>query len=108
MNEQPTKSRSMGEIKALMLLEQYVTSILNKLEQMPPAEEVKTKPGASPNGKRKLKIQASTRYREFRQAVLFPEIRLCGKWLKNAGFSCGQTVTVTHERNRIVIELQPE
>ncbi|MFH6957160.1 SymE family type I addiction module toxin [Flavobacterium aquidurense] len=35
--------------------------------------------------------------------VIFPEIRLCGKWLKDIGFEYGQSITVIHEKNRIII-----
>lgn len=35
--------------------------------------------------------------------VILPEIRLCGKWLKEIGFEQGQTIKVQQERNKITI-----
>lgn len=45
--------------------------------------------------------------RAYSGAVIMPQIRLCGKWLRDMGFDCGDTVTVTHEQNRIIITSQP-
>lgn len=36
-----------------------------------------------------------------------PEIRLCGKWLQEAGFECGDEVTVKCLGNKIEITLNP-
>jgi len=35
--------------------------------------------------------------------IIFPEIRLCGKWLQNIGFEHGQTIKVLAKRNKITI-----
>jgi len=35
--------------------------------------------------------------------VIFPEIRLCGKWLQEIGFEHGQTINVRQEKNKITI-----
>jgi toxic protein SymE len=35
--------------------------------------------------------------------VVFPEIRLCGKWLQDMGFSCGDMVTVQLKENQLII-----
>lgn len=40
--------------------------------------------------------------------VVFPEIRLCGKWLQGMGFDCGQSVMVRHEKNKIIITADSE
>jgi hypothetical protein len=40
----------------------------------------------------------------YRYAVM-PEIRLCGKWLHEAGFECGDEVTVRCLRNKLEITL---
>jgi len=37
-----------------------------------------------------------------------PEIRLCGKWLQEAGFECGDEVTVRCLGNKLEITLNPE
>jgi toxic protein SymE len=34
---------------------------------------------------------------------MFPDIRLCGKWLFDTGFKAGQYIEVNYEENRIVI-----
>lgn len=56
-----------------------------------------------PSNKRRLKI--ATRYisRASWEPAIFPEIRLCGKWLQDIGFSCGDMVTVQHLNNQIII-----
>jgi toxic protein SymE len=54
------------------------------------------------NPTRTLKIY-SKYFKRFNQYFIFPEIRLCGKWLKSLGFKCGQNVTVLTEKNRIII-----
>jgi toxic protein SymE len=40
--------------------------------------------------------------------VVFPEIRLAGKWLQEMGFSAGQTVHLEYSENRIVISAGKE
>lgn len=37
------------------------------------------------------------------KAVLYPEIRLIGKWLKDCGFEPGQHIAVTTEYNKLTI-----
>ncbi|OMQ10383.1 hypothetical protein BXU01_13975 [[Flexibacter] sp. ATCC 35103] len=59
-------------------------------------------------GKRQLKIHRKSFARSTRKNVVFPEIRLCGKWLKNIGFECGGFVTVRHEKNIIIITVNKE
>lgn len=54
-------------------------------------------------GKRQLKVHRKYSYRSSKGFVLFPEIRLSGKWLKEMGFDCGKSVTVQHEKNRIIL-----
>lgn len=36
-----------------------------------------------------------------------PEIRLCGKWLREAGFECGDEVTVRCLGNKLEITVNP-
>lgn len=55
------------------------------------------------SGKRQLKIHRKYIRRSYMRYVIFPEIRLCGKWLKDIGFEYGQSITVIHEKNRIII-----
>ncbi|MFH7032310.1 SymE family type I addiction module toxin [Flavobacterium aquidurense] len=55
------------------------------------------------SGKRQLKIHRKYIKRSYMRYVIFPEIRLCGKWLKDIGFEYGQSITVIHEKNRIII-----
>ncbi|ACT92609.1 SymE family type I addiction module toxin [Dyadobacter fermentans] len=53
-----------------------------------------------------------TVYRKFLprvyQYAVMPEIRLCGKWLQEAGFECGDEVTVRCLGNKLEITLNPE
>lgn len=51
---------------------------------------------------RQLKVYPKHR-RNFRKDVIVPEIRLCGQWLKQAGFNSGKTVSVQIENNKLVI-----
>jgi toxic protein SymE len=59
-------------------------------------------------GIRQLKIHRKSFARSTRKNVVFPEIRLCGKWLKDIGFECGGFVTVRHEKNIIIITVNKE
>lgn len=52
---------------------------------------------------RQLKVYRKLFSRSYNRPVIFPEIRLCGKWLQDMGFECGQTVTVQREKNKITI-----
>ncbi|MFC2186707.1 SymE family type I addiction module toxin [Fulvivirgaceae bacterium LMO-SS25] len=60
------------------------------------------------SGKRKLKVYQKYIPRSYHQQVIFPEIRLCGKWLRDMGFECGQSVTVRHAKNKITITADKE
>ena len=60
------------------------------------------------SGKRQLKILKKHITRPYHRYVIFPEIRLCGKWLQDIGFECGQLVTVLHEKNKIIITVNNE
>ncbi len=51
---------------------------------------------------RTLKVY-SKYFPRFIKPSIFPEIRLCGKWLQNLGFNCGGNVTVITEKNRLII-----
>jgi toxic protein SymE len=55
------------------------------------------------SGQRQLKVYQKYIPRSYYGHVIFPEIRLCGKWLRDMGFDCGQSVTVRHEKNKIII-----
>jgi toxic protein SymE len=55
------------------------------------------------SAKRQLKIHRKHMARTYRRYVIFPEIRLCGKWLQDIGFNCGNFVTVEHQQNKIII-----
>jgi len=35
-----------------------------------------------------------------------PEIRLCGKWLEDCGFSCGKTVTIKCKKGKLIITVR--
>lgn len=55
-------------------------------------------------GERQMKIQPK-HFPRVNQTAVFPEIRLSGKWLQNAGFSCNDRVIVQHKKNKITITL---
>lgn len=59
-------------------------------------------------GKRQLKIQSKHITRAYRRYIVFPEIRLSGRWLFDMGFRCGESVTVLHEKNKIIITANDE
>lgn len=52
---------------------------------------------------RKLKVGYKFQNRAFHQMVMMPEIKLCGKWLKESGFTEGQEVKVVVENQKLVI-----
>jgi toxic protein SymE len=56
---------------------------------------------------RTLKVYDKTFLRSSRpgrsKAVLYPEIRLIGKWLQDCGFRPGQQITVITEHNKLTI-----
>lgn len=58
-------------------------------------------------GSRKLKVLPRYFSRRWKE-VVFPEIRLTGKWLQDVGFICGKKVNVEHEKNKITITLDEE
>lgn len=60
------------------------------------------------SGQRRIKVYEKYIPRTYHQYVVFPEIRLCGKWLRDMGFNCGQNVTVRHEKNKIIITVDNE
>lgn len=43
-----------------------------------------------------------------RYAVMFPEIRLMGKWLQECGFEPGQEIDVATETHKLVITISPK
>lgn len=55
-----------------------------------------------PSKKRSLKVYPKY-FQRTNRMVRFPQIRLCGKWVEDSGFACGQEITVLHARNKIVI-----
>lgn len=57
---------------------------------------------------RQLKVYGKYFLRSHRRVVIFPEIRLSGKWLRDLGFDCGQAVTIQQEKNKITITVKPE
>jgi len=59
-------------------------------------------------GKRRLKVTSKIYPRHYNRYIIFPEIRLSGKWLGELGFDCGQYVTISHEENKIIITPQKE
>ncbi len=54
---------------------------------------------------RRLKVYYKYFHRvnSWQRLVMYPEIRLCGKWLQDIGFEHGQTINVRQERNKITI-----
>ncbi|URM36251.1 hypothetical protein [Flavobacterium anhuiense] len=52
---------------------------------------MKEKINAKQSVKRRLKIQPKHIARSDHQYVIFPEIRLCGKWLQKIGFNYGNS-----------------
>lgn len=61
-----------------------------------------------PNKERKLKILPKPFPRACHKYVIFPEIRLAGKWLQDLGFNCGSFVTIAQEGNTLTITILPE
>ncbi|MEN2398974.1 SymE family type I addiction module toxin [Flavobacterium sp. MC2016-06] len=57
---------------------------------------------------RRLKIQPKHIARSYNRYVVFPEIRLCGKWLQDIGFNQGNFVTIEHQENKIIITANNE
>ncbi|MCF2490813.1 SymE family type I addiction module toxin [Dyadobacter sp. CY347] len=61
----------------------------------------------SQKGERQLKIYQKYQRRENIPSVFLPEIRLCGKWLQDLGFACGEELTVKYFKNKLEITLNP-
>lgn len=60
-----------------------------------------------PGKERKLKIVPKYFPRRWKD-VVFPEIRLSGKWLQDLGFTCGNFVVITQGESSITITALPE
>ena len=60
------------------------------------------------SAKRQLKIHRKYISRSYSRHVIFPEIRLCGKWLQKIGFNYGNFVTIEHQQNKIIITTHNE
>ena len=60
-----------------------------------------------PSAERQLKVYYKYFHRvnSWQRSVIFPEIRLCGKWLQDIGFEHGQTINVRQEKNKIIITI---
>ncbi|WP_426294770.1 SymE family type I addiction module toxin [Dyadobacter endophyticus] len=56
--------------------------------------------------KRTLTVYRKYLPRAYKYAIM-PEIRLCGRWLQEAGFECGDEVTVKCLGNKLEITLNP-
>ena len=54
---------------------------------------------------RKLKVYPKFMQRSYHNNVVFPEIRLAGKWLADVGFECGKTVQVEVSESKLVITI---
>ena len=54
---------------------------------------------------KQLKVH-SKYFSRVQSSVIFPGIRLCGKWLQDIGFNCGQEVHVKQEFNKITITVE--
>lgn len=39
---------------------------------------------------------------------IFPDIRLCGRWLKESGFEAGPYIRIAHEPHKIIITVLPD
>lgn len=59
------------------------------------------------NKQRTLKVLPKYFPRRWKE-VVFPEIRLAGKWLQDLGFKCGSFVVITQSENSITITTMSE
>jgi hypothetical protein len=66
-----------------------------------------SKQSKTPSNQKQLKISSRYQARQLK-SVSVPEIRLMGKWLTQLGFHCGQSVTITHKQNKILIVANPK
>ena len=55
---------------------------------------------------RKLKVYEKHFSRSYYKFVVFPEIRLSGKWLNEIGFICGESINVYLQKNKIIITVK--
>ncbi len=55
---------------------------------------------------RRLKVNSKAFQRQYNRYILFPEIKLCGKWLQDLGFESGNYVIVECQDNEIRIRLE--
>ncbi|MCE7072498.1 SymE family type I addiction module toxin [Dyadobacter sp. CY327] len=62
---------------------------------------------STPPTERHLTVYSKHVPRAWHQYVIMPEIRLRGKWLLDAGFECGDEVTVRCFGNKLEITLNP-
>lgn len=60
------------------------------------------------SAKRRIKIQPKHIARSYSRYIIFPEIRLCGKWLQDLGFNYGNFATIEHQQNKIIITANNE
>jgi HSP20-like domain of unknown function (DUF1813). len=81
------------------------TSIINCIFVARNYSHVTKKKSFPQSGERRLKVYPKYFQRSYR-GVIFPEIRLCGKWLQESGFASGQEVIVLHTQNKIIITTQ--
>jgi hypothetical protein len=72
------------------------------------SEKVKKKAAVRRPDVRSLKIQPKYRVDQWRDAIAAPEIKLCGAWLEQLGFTCGKRVTVTTMKELLIITLQSD
>jgi toxic protein SymE len=61
----------------------------------------------NPNKQKQLKVSSRHQQRQLNY-ISVPEIRLMGKWLKQLGFHSGQSVTIIHKQNKILIVANPK
>ena len=52
---------------------------------------------------RKIKVGYKFHDRAWNVSVIYPEIKLSGKWLKEAGFNEGQEIKIIVENQKLVI-----
>ncbi|MFT6923854.1 MAG: toxic protein SymE [Crocinitomicaceae bacterium] len=52
---------------------------------------------------RKLTVNRKFQSREYKRFISVPEIRLCGKWLKEAGFNEAGQVKVAVKEGKLII-----
>jgi Toxin SymE, type I toxin-antitoxin system len=52
---------------------------------------------------RKLKISSHYKKTIFKKPILNPKLTISGNWLKNAGFEIGESVTITVNKNQLII-----